>query len=304
MGIESQIKTLAVEHKAVILAHNYQVPEIQDIADHTGDSLELSRIAAEKVKEEGYGVIVFCGVHFMAESAAILSPESTVLLPDMTAGCPMAEMASPGAVMEMKRRHPRAKVVTYINSTAAVKAVSDVICTSSNAQRIVERIDADEIIFVPDRNLGSYVQRFTTKRIILWDGFCPTHDSFTKEDLDAVKKDHPDSLVMVHPECRPEVVDGADEVLSTGQMVSFVQNTGARSIIVGTDQGMIHRLKKAAPEIDFIPASGSFFCPDMKKIDQYALLESLRQGRHRISIPPEIRDKSRRALDLMLELSR
>jgi quinolinate synthase len=304
MNIVSQIKALADEHKAVILAHNYQNPEIQDIADYTGDSLELSRIAAEKVMEKGYEVIVFCGVHFMAESASILSPESVVLLPDLTAGCPMAEMAEPEAIVEMKRRHPRARVVTYINSTAAVKAVSDVICTSSNAKTIVERIDADEIIFVPDRNLGSYVQRFTKKQIILWNGFCPTHESFTVEALSAVQKRHPGSLVMVHPECRPEVVDMADEVLSTGHMVRFVQETGASSILVGTERGMIHRLKKAAPHIEFIPASDSFICPNMKKIDLGALHESLRQLRHRINVPEDIREKSRKALDLMLELSR
>ncbi len=303
MNIIEEIKKLAGSKKALILAHNYQNPEIQDIADYTGDSLELSKIAAGIGTEKGYEIIVFCGVHFMAESASILSPDKKVLLPDLTAGCPMAEMADPEAIIKMRNLHPKAKIVTYINSTAAVKAVSDVICTSSNARRIVERIEADEIIFVPDKNLGSYVQRFTSKKIILWDGFCPTHENFSGEDLLKIKNLRPDALVMVHPECRPEVIDMADEVLSTGQMVQFVAKTDARSIIVGTEQGMIHRLKQEAPHIEYIPASDSFICPNMKKINYQSLHRSLVNEENVITVPDRVREKSRKALELMLELS-
>lgn len=304
MDIATQIRDLARIKKALILAHNYQLPEIQDIADYTGDSLELSRTAATMGREAGYEIIVFCGVHFMAESASILSPDRMVLLPDLSAGCPMADMAGPEDILEMKRHYPRAKVVTYINSTAAVKSVSDVICTSSNARVIVDRIDADEIIFVPDKNLGSYVQRFTKKTIHLWEGFCPTHEAFSLHDLSEIKSRHPGALVMVHPECRPEVIDAADEVLSTGQMVSFVQKTGATSIIVGTEKDMIHRLAKEAPHITFIHASPKLTCPNMKKIDYRALLRSLTDEVHRVEVVGDIREKAKKALDLMLELSR
>jgi quinolinate synthase len=240
----------------------------------------------------------------MAESASILSPDRTVLIPDTTAGCPMADMASPEDVLDMKAKHPGAMVVTYINSTASVKAVSDVICTSSNARIIVERVPADEIIFVPDKNLGAYVRRFTKKKIHLWKGFCPTHEHFTLQDLKAVKSLHPDATVMVHPECRPEVIDAADEVLSTGHMVAFVRKTGAKKIIVGTEKDMIHRLSAEAPHIEFIHASPKLTCPNMKKIDLTALHRSLEEGRFTVEVPPEVREKAKRALDLMLELSR
>jgi quinolinate synthase len=297
--LSQQIKKLAREKNAIILAHNYQIDEIQDIADFTGDSLELSQIAAKNDAR----MIVLCGVHFMAESAAMLAPHKKVIIPDPTAGCPMAHMAEPDDVLELKKQHPGAAVVTYINSTAAVKACSDVICTSSNALKIVERVEADEIIFVPDKNLGSYVQRFTKKRIILWKGFCPTHEKFTLEDLAAVRAKHPDALIMVHPECRPDVIDMADEVLSTGGMVKFVQKTDAKKIIVGTEIGMIHKLRSVAPHIDYILASDSFICPNMKKINLTKLLRSLQSEKTIVTVEEGVRDKARKALDRMLELS-
>lgn len=271
MDVIREIREMAARKNAVILAHNYQPGVIQDVADYTGDSLELARIA-ESTRAD---IIVFCGVHFMAESASILNPAKKVLLPDAGAGCPMADMVTPEDVKAFRREHPGAAVVTYINSSAAVKAVSDVVCTSANARDIVERMPADTILFFPDRNLASYVQRFTAKKIIPWKGFCPTHELFSVEALERARRARPEALVMVHPECRPEVVDRADEVLSTGGMVRFAEKTDRREIIVGTESGMIHRLQKAAPHVEFIPASPRFICPDMKKITLEKLRDSL-----------------------------
>ncbi|MCP4129623.1 MAG: quinolinate synthase NadA [bacterium] len=299
MNYIDEIKKLAKEKNAIILAHNYQNGEIQDLADVSGDSLELARIAAKNDAE----IIVFCGVHFMAESASILSPQKMVLLPEISAGCPMADMAEAEDLRELKEEHPDAKVVTYINSTAAVKALSDVICTSSNAMKIVERIDGDKIIFVPDKNLGSYVQRFTKKEIIPWKGFCPTHERFSEEDLASIKEKHPGVLVMVHPECRPGVIDMADEVFSTGHMVQFVQETKVKKIIVGTEAGMIHKLKSVAPDIEYIPATDSFICPNMKKIDIEKVYKSLLNEETVITVDETVAEKSRMALEKMLELS-
>jgi len=299
MDLKQKITGLAREKNAIILAHNYQADEIQDIAHYTGDSLELSRIAADNDAD----IIVFCGVHFMAESAAILSPHKKVLLPDSTAGCPMADMADPDDLKAMKEKYPDAKVVTYINSSAAVKALSDVICTSANAIKIVQRIDADRIIFVPDRNLGSYAQRFTDKEIILWDGYCPAHDGFRADELADRKREYPDAVVMVHPECNSAVIDMADHVLSTGQMVTFVRDTDAKKIIVGTEIGMIHRLRAEAPQIGFIAASEEFICADMKKITLEKLYTSMLNEETVITVNDSIREKAGAALQKMLELS-
>jgi quinolinate synthase len=299
MALSGKVKELAKDKNAIILAHNYQIDEIQDVADYTGDSLELAGIAANNSAE----LIAFCGVHFMAESAAILAPSKKVIIPDPEAGCPMAEMVDPGDVIELKKAHPDAKVVTYINSSAAVKALSDVICTSSNALKIVQRVDAEKIIFLPDRNLGSYVRRFTDKKIILGQGFCPTHDRFSKEELVRIKQKHPDALVIVHPECRSEVVDMADEVLSTGQMVKFVQNTGAKKIILCTEIGLLHKLKMVSPHIEYITPSDSFICPNMKKINLDALYRSLLAEKTIVSVEPAVRERAGRALERMLELS-
>ncbi len=299
MDIINEIKKLAAERNAVILAHNYQKGEIQDIAHINGDSLQLSREAAETDAD----IIVFCGVHFMAESAAMLSPGKKVILPVPDAGCPMADMVDPEGLRELKNEHPDAMVVTYINSSAEVKALSHVICTSSNAVSIVQKANAQKIIFTPDKNLAAYVQRFTQKEIIPWKGFCPTHENFTCEDLLKIKEEHPDALVMVHPECRPEVIDSADEVLSTGQMVKFVEKTDAKKIIVGTESGMIHRLKIAAPGIEFIPASDSFICPNMKKNSLEKVYHSLLNESPVITVNKDTREKAVEALNRMLELS-
>ncbi len=299
MELRQKIRSLAKEKNAIILAHNYQMGEVQDTADFSGDSLELSQIAAKN----DAAIIVFCGVHFMAESAAILSPQKKVLIPDPEAGCPMADMIEPEDVRELKKRHPDAMVVTYINSSAAVKAMSDVICTSSNARKIVDRVEAEKIIFLPDKNLGAYIQRFTKKTIVLWEGFCPIHEWFSTIDLMAVKKKHPDALVVVHPECRPDVIDMADEVLSTGQMVKFVQKTDRKKIIVGTESGMIHKLKSVAPNIEYIPASKSFICPNMKKTNLDKLYRSLLNEETVVTVEDSVREKAKKALDRMLELS-
>ena len=297
--IRDEIRELAQQKNALILAHNYQNDEIQEIADETGDSLELARIAASNEAD----IIVFCGVHFMAESAYILSPDKKVILPDPAAGCPMADMANAEDLRDMKEQYPDAMVVTYINSTARVKAASDVCCTSSNAVRIVQRVNTDRIIFVPDRNLGSFVQRSTDKEIIYWKGYCPTHDRFTRDELIEIKREHPDAVVMVHPECKPEVVDIADEVLSTGQMVAFVQRTDAKKIIVGTERGLMFKLRSVAPHIEYVLASDSFVCPDMKKITLEKLYRSLIDEEPLVTVEDEIAEKAYNCLNRMLELS-
>ncbi len=299
MKLENEIRRLAKEKNALILAHNYQPAEIQDLAHVTGDSLELSRIAANN----DAGIIVFCGVHFMAESASILSPGKKVLLPEPMAGCPMADMADAESLMAMKDRYQDAAVVTYINSSAEVKALSDVICTSSNAVKIVQRIDSQRIIFVPDRNLGRYVQGFTSKEIILWEGFCPTHENYSAEALLKLKALHQDALVMVHPECGRDVTDLADEVLSTGHMVNFAANSKAKKIIVGTEIGMLHKLRAAAPHIEFIGASPDFICPNMKMITPEKLYASLLNEETVIAVNDSVREKAGKALNRMLELS-
>ncbi|MCU0844986.1 MAG: quinolinate synthase NadA [Spirochaetes bacterium] len=297
--LASEIRKLAGDKNALILAHNYQRAEVQAVADHTGDSLELARIAADNAAE----IIVFCGVHFMAESAAILSPEKKVLIPDPTAGCPMADMATEDDLIAMRERYPDAMVVTYINSSAAVKALSDVCCTSANAVRIVQRVDARRVIFVPDRNLGRWVQRFTDKEIIQWKGFCPTHERFSAEDLAEAKRAHPDALVMVHPECNPEVIDMADEVFSTGQMVKFVRETDRTKIIVGTEEGMIHKLRSVAPGLEYILPSKALICPNMKKTTLEKVYASLVSEEHRVTVGADLREKSLGCLRRMLELS-
>lgn len=298
--LAGQIRKIARKKNAIILAHNYQLPEIQDVADYTGDSLELARIAAESNAE----MIIFCGVHFMAESAAMLSPQKKVILPDPSAGCPMANMADASDVQEMKKEHPDAAVVTYINSTASVKAVSDVCCTSANAVKIVNLLEAKKIIFVPDKNLGHYVSRFTEKEIILWEGFCPTHQRLTVEEIVDAKRKYPDALVMVHPECSPEIIDIADEVRSTGGMIKFARETSARRIIVGTEKEMIYRLKKEAPHIEYIVPSDWLVCPNMKKIDLRKLHRALLSEETVITVDADTRMRGVRCLEKMLELSR
>lgn len=295
--IIERILQLKRAKNAIILSHNYQLGEVQDIADFVGDSLELSRQAAGT----NAGVIVFCGVHFMAETASILSPNKTVLLPDEHAGCPMANMITAEALQEKKKQHPGAVVVCYINSSAAVKAESDVCCTSANAVRIVEKIPSDkEILFVPDQYLGSYVASRTGRKMILWPGYCPTHARISAQDIQRLKAEYPDAKVLVHPECRTEVAQLADAVLSTGGIIRFSRETDAKDIIVGTEIGILHRLRKENPNKRFIPVSEQAVCPRMKLITLETILWSLESMEHQVKVPEEIRRKAKSSVDRML----
>ncbi|MHB9096466.1 MAG: quinolinate synthase NadA [Syntrophales bacterium] len=302
MELVDRIKKLRKERKAVILAHNYQIPEVQDIADFVGDSLELSIKASQTDAE----VIVFCGVHFMAETAKILSPKKTVLLPDKDAGCPMANMITAEDLRGLKAKHPEAKALCYVNTSADVKAECDLCCTSANAVRMVQEVlkDAREIIFVPDRYLAAFVAGKTGREFITWPGFCPTHAKILPEHIEAARARHPGAVVMVHPECRPEVAAIADIVVSTGGMSRFAKETPAREIIVGTEPGIIHRLKKEAPEKIFHPVSDAVICPNMKKTTVEKILWSLEDMTHQIAVPDEIATRARRCIQAMLDIGR
>jgi len=296
-NLVDQIETLKHKHNAVILAHNYQLPEVQDMADFAGDSLELSRKAAATSAD----VIVFCGVHFMAETAQLLSPEKTVLLPDDKAGCPMADMAEVEDVVKLREAHPDAIVVTYVNSSAAVKAVSHVCCTSANAVDIVNRIPKDrEIIFVPDQYLGKHAERMTNRKMIHWNGHCPTHMRLLPEHIEQARQTHPDALVMVHPESRPDVSTLADEVLSTGGMCRVAKETQAKTVIVGTETGLLHRLSKENPDKRFFPLSEQAICPNMKRCTLEKVVWSLETLQHKIEIPADIADNAKAAIVEML----
>jgi quinolinate synthase len=293
------IGALKKKRQAVILAHNYQLPEVQDVADYHGDSLELSRIAA-KIDAK---VIVFCGVHFMAETASILCPEKTVLVPDVSAGCPMAHMITPQDVKKLKTKHPKAAVVGYVNTSAEVKAELDVCCTSTNAVAVVNALrDYPEIIFVPDKYLADYVSKQTGRKLVSWHGFCPTHVKILPEDIKREKKFHPRAKVVVHPECLPEVVALADAVLSTSKMCAFAKETDAKEIIVGTEVGLIYRLKKDNPDKEFYPASEAAVCPNMKRTTQEKILWALDELREEVRVSDDIRRRARGAIDKMLEI--
>jgi quinolinate synthase len=292
-----KISALKKRRDAVILVHNYQLGEVQDIADFVGDSLELSQRAAET----DAGVIVFCGVQFMAETASILCPEKVVLLPDINAGCPLADMITAERLRAKKKEHPQAVVVCYINSSAEVKAESDVCCTSANAVKVVESLDAREILFVPDQYLGHYVSARTGKKMILWPGFCPTHVRIKPERIKELKREYPQAKVVVHPECTPEVIALADEVLSTGGMCRYARRDEVREMVVGTEVGIIHRLRKENPGKRFIPASEQAICPDMKLITLEKVLWSLEKMSPEVKVPEGIRLRAKAAVDKMLE---
>jgi quinolinate synthase len=298
INLIERIQQLKQERNAVVLVHNYQLGEVQDIADFTGDSLELSRIAAENSAE----VIVFCGVHFMAETAAILCPDKTVLLPEPAAGCAMADMVTVDALQKAKDTHPDAPVVCYVNSTAAIKALSYVCCTSANAIDIVNHIDSDEVLFVPDQNLGKYVAMKTGKQVIFWSGYCPAHARITPDDVTRCKQDYPDIPVVVHPECTPQVIALADEVLSTGGMVHYAARDDVKGMIVGTEIGMLYRLKKENPGKRFIPVSEQAVCADMKLITLEKVAMSLENMAPEVKVPEDIRRKAKVAVDRMLEV--
>jgi quinolinate synthase len=298
--LENKINDLKKKKNAIILAHNYQLDDVQAIADFTGDSLELS-VKASKVDAD---VIVFCGVHFMAETAAILSPSKTVLLPVPSAGCPMADMINADQLREIKTKHPSALVVCYVNSTAEVKSESDYCCTSSNAINVVNSIPADkEIIFVPDKYLGQHVIDKTGRKMILWPGYCPTHMRITENDIRKLKEQHPDAIIMVHPECSEAVKSSADEVLSTGQMCRFASSSSNNEFIIGTEIGILYRLRKENPDKRFYPVTEFALCPNMKKITLETILWSLEDMKHIIRVEEPIRSKAKLALDRMVAIT-
>ena len=298
--IKEEIRRLAAERNALLLAHNYQRDEIQEIADITGDSLGLSMEAARTDRE----VIVFCGVHFMAESAAILAPEKIVLLPRPDAGCPMADMVTPEGLREMKARYPGAPVVTYVNSSAAVKAESDICCTSANAVRVVNSLDAQEVILVPDRNLGRYIASHTDKVCHLWQGYCPTHDRLLVADVERALAESPDALFMAHPECPPEILELAHHICSTSGMYEFARKSPARRFIVGTEAGILYRLRRENPEKEFILPTSRLICPNMKLTSLEDVLKSLQTMGPEVTVSADVRDRARIALDRMLAVPR
>lgn len=296
--ISTEIRSLAEEKNAVILAHNYQVAGVQDIADIVGDSLELARAAAERREE----TIVFCGVDFMAETAAILSPEKTVLLPAPDAHCPMAGMITGGEVRLLRERFPDAAVVAYVNTTAEVKAESDICCTSANALKVVESLEADQVVMLPDRNLARYVARFTKKEILLWEGFCYVHDRMSIEDVKQARADHPDGELLVHPECRPEVIDLADYVHSTSGMIRHICASDKVDFIIGTEPGIIHQIEKQCPGKRVYPLSEKAVCMNMKKTSLEKVLQSLETLTPQMVVPEEIAARARVAISRMLEI--
>ena len=300
--LRDEILNLKEKRRAIILSHNYQRDEIQEVADLTGDSLGLS-IEASKTDKK---VIVFCGVHFMAESASILSPNKTVIFPRMDAGCPMADMITRKGLEKMKEEYPGLPVVTYVNSAADVKAVSDICCTSANAVSVVKSLkDAKRVIMTPDRNLSHYVTRFVKdKEIIAWDGFCPTHERLVPEDVLKLKVKHPDALFVAHPECRPEVVDLADKVASTSGMYVFCKESKAKEFIIGTEMGILWRLKRDNPDKKFHLASKKLICPNMKLTALEDVLVALKKMENVVTVSEEIRIPAKMALDRMLAVPR
>ena len=298
--IKKKIRGLVAERRAVILAHNYQPPEIQELADLCGDSLELSIKASQTDAE----VIVFCGVHFMAETASIISPEKTVLLPRHDAGCPMADMVDPDSLAAKLAKLPPMPVVTYVNSTAAVKALSTICCTSANVVRVVNSLPEDEILMTPDRNLALYAASQTSKKIQIWEGYCPTHDRLTPGDVKTAREKHPEAVFIAHPECRPEVLALADAVESTSGMLRFVRESNHRSFIVGTETGLLYPMKKNNPDKDFFPASDKMVCPNMKRIRLEDVENSLTEMTGEVKVPEDIRRPALKAVQKMLDLSK
>ena len=296
--IIEKINKLKKERNAIILAHNYQPQEIQEIADMTGDSLELARRASKTDAE----VIIFCGVTFMGETAHILSPEKIVVLPEPTAGCPLADMVTVEQLREMKAENPGAITICYVNSTAEVKAESDICCTSANAVKVVQSLNgAGPIIFVPDKHLGLYVVSVTGKEIVLGSGFCPTHYHIKKEDILKLKEEMPDAVVISHPECKPEVLQVSDFICSTSQMFKVIEESTARRFIIGTELGMLFPLKSRFPDREFFPPAQNTVCPNMKKITLEKVLQSLETLEPRISLDPDIRSRALKSLERMLE---
>jgi len=301
-ALQAEIRDLLKERDAVLLAHNYQRDEIQEVADHTGDSLGLSEIAAASNSQ----VIVFAGVHFMAESAAILAPDRTVLLPRADAGCPMADMITPEGVADLRAKYPGGTVVAYVNTSASVKAVSDICCTSGNAVNVARSLppDADPLIMIPDMNLAQYIADKVDRKIVWHDGYCPIHHQYTAQDVLKVKAEHPDAVFAAHPECRPEVLDLADHITSTSGMYTFARESDAQKIIVGTEMGVLYRMRQESPDKTFIPLSENMICPNMKLTKLVDIRDALVNMEPVVTVPEDIRVKAKQALDRMLEVPR
>lgn len=295
---KERIAQLKKERNAIILAHYYQRDEIQEVADFRGDSFLL----AQKAAETDADVIVFCGVHFMGESAKILAPNKTVLVPDERAGCPMADMVNVEGLRALKRQHPNAAVVTYINSSAEIKAETDICCTSANAVKVIQSIDADEIIWVPDKNLGHYVSQFTDKKMIIWEGYCNTHDMLTVKDVMEMKAKYPNAQFVVHPECRPEVVKLGDFVGSTTAIIKYCRESDCKEFIVGTEDGTGYQLRKDSPDKTFHFATRFLVCPNMKVNNLKKVVRCLETMQPQIYVPPHIAEKARRSLERMLQV--
>jgi len=301
-----QIRALAAEKKAVILAHNYQIPAVQDVADFVGDSLGL---ALEAQKTDA-AMIIFCGVNFMAESAKVLNPEKTVLLPSLAAGCSLADSISPESLEEWQERYPGYAVVTYVNSSAEIKAMSDICCTSANAVSVIRSLDADKVLFVPDRNLGNWVKKqVPEKEIVVYDGACPTHDVLRGASVKRVKEGAPDAVVIAHPECREDVIAIADEVCSTTAMLGRIAKyPHTKTFIVATEHGIIHQMQQRYPDREFVAADGCIgcrlHCPYMKMIDLDAVLRSLSDRVFEITVEDEVSYGARRSLERMMAVPR
>ena len=297
LNLIEKIEKLKKKRNAIILAHNYQLPEVQDIADFVGDSLELAQISA-KTKAE---VVVLCGVNFMAETAVMINPKKKILLPDLTAGCPMAEMVDAKKVREMKKQYPKAAVVCYVNSTAEVKAESDICCTSSNALKVVESLkDYKQIIFIPDKYLGHFLSLSSDKEFIFANGYCPTHAKISPKLIDELKIKYKNAEVLVHGECTPEVKEKADKILSTGKMCSYVKNSSKKDFIIGTEIEMLYRLKRENPEKNLIQASPLAICPDMKRNNSEKILDVLENMKNEVRVDEKIRLRARKCIDRML----
>jgi len=296
--LQEEVLELKRELNAIIVAHNYQRPEVQDIADFTGDSLELARKCVG-IKAE---VIVFCGVLFMAETAAILNPGTTVLLSHRDAGCPLADTIDVDSLREWKGRYPEAAVVAYVNTTAAIKAESDICCTSANGVEVVNAIPDEEILFIPDKNLGHYVSTKTDKKLILYPGFCATHDNLSVEEVKAARQRYPQAKVLVHPECRPKVIELADAALSTSQMLRYAKGSNAKIFLIGTEEGMLYPLRKQNPDKEFHLISDSLVCPDMKKTTLETVIETMKARENIVTVPEEIRVRAKKAIDRMLAI--
>lgn len=297
MNIVEEITKLKKEKNAIVLVHNYQRPEIQNIADALGDSLGLAREAAKTDAR----IIVFCGVRFMAETAKILSPEKTVIIPRKDAGCPMADMITAEDLRILKEKYPGAKMVSYVNTNADVKAESDICCTSANAIKVVRNIKAEKIIFTPDKNLAAYCQRFTDKEIIPWNGYCYVHEKIRKEEVRLAKEKFPDALLLVHPECNPSVIDLADEVLSTSGMLNFAKKSDKKRFLIGTEEGLIYRLKKENPGKEFYAAGTAKMCRNMKLTTLNDVYFSLKEEHYAIELSEEIIKSAQKALTAMLK---